>query len=1177
MTLSLLQEQITASGSILGKTGMRQTKPRQNYAMNIPVDKTDGVTNDTIVGHPTIEFHKHSSLLNRIWQSISHRWLALFLTEHLFRRTNDPWSYQDALVYSFQMMAPCGSCRYDFLTTLVGYCLKFPTHESIALQQQKLQSIWHDPSTFLTYGQNCLSQLCADDKVNIICSCFQELLTEFSKSQKRISYNRDCTQHRRWCMVRTYTFHFWLDSSLNHDIKASVLEKLTGTSSTKKRKVDSQRWSSEVPHSPVAIPDSMTPQQQPGPSLGVTCTGFTSIISSRRNVPESALEPPVHRACHASDVSVPPISDFHNLEWKKVRLITQTEMDQFVKSYLLIHRNDGVDVLSYLSPLEVYSANHLHDLLHCRLSGLSPYYPKEMTGPVVLHIRDGADCFIDRISKSFHIAREPSTIFQEHVSKLPSLDSITTLCKALVSHGRVDNKRGCGQYRINLGNGGQNWRGGSPCKLHGMRFQKELEKDAGVDPTEILKSIGQIAEFCWYVAVSLQDAAFDHPIAPDKRRKRLYASHLNEYLHMHDEVGFEDLTIVVSSLHPMIHNVVTPHKDVMNDTVAGYTRTVAFNMVMTSDYKEPRSIIHFQLICNFRKVIGHHLLPFYKYLTPVTKHAQQYLQKWQKSMQLLFAGKTEEIPSICNRWSFFLDDNLEYETITISHADKHKQTITSEYLLTEVGISRTLSLSMFINPIMKLQPYMKFDQTIEVAFACSYLANPFWFDWAMSAVIRRLQDPRDTYKIGLHPFYDWCENTTAIFGTWQGGPYNRWSPCGGRETIIEQFGAHPNASEEERKEGEIRLSKVITLLYMHIEWINSLAGMGENDQSRATSLDTIRSQCDHVVQEIRKIVPCQFGHFRLGIMTTILSGCGLLKEGRHLRNLMYPMKGAASYKHLLRPDADHMSTQHGRALGNNEANVSIANDGNGFIEEEQHDIFMQYLSSELGFQNYCRDQIECILCESHPMRSLNCRDWFRKGIAVYDCNDRGEYFQRDYGKNTAWVKLQPPEKYELAFVGKPSISYIPFDPGLSCYASNWGTELRSSSATSVRFKGRNTKTSAQQLVYTNNHFNNDLFHHPSMKMADFYVGDVAKERHITSMFVLSDTDGAVSKDQCNDMDDYKCGKVLWKHLLTLQLTDGVSSGRPVAAGCYHMDLELNNGEEVTFFPGHLDKPFVDVV
>ena len=29
----------------------------------------------------------------------------------------------------------------------------------------------------------------------------------------------------------------------------------------------------------------------------------------------------------------------------------------------------------------------------------------------------------------------------------------------------------------------------------------------------------------------------------------------------------------------------------------------------------------------------------------------------------------------------------------------------------------------------------------------------------------------------------------------------------------------------------------------------------------------------------------------------------------------------------------------------------------------------------------------------------------------------------------------------------------------------------------------------------------------------------------------------------------------------------------VAAGCYHRDADLNS-EEVTFFPGHIDKPFV---
>ena len=83
VTLALLQEQVTDSPSILGKTGMRQSSPRSAYKMNIPLlDKNN--QHASVMMHPTMEFHKQSSLYNRIWISINHRWLALHFTEHLF-------------------------------------------------------------------------------------------------------------------------------------------------------------------------------------------------------------------------------------------------------------------------------------------------------------------------------------------------------------------------------------------------------------------------------------------------------------------------------------------------------------------------------------------------------------------------------------------------------------------------------------------------------------------------------------------------------------------------------------------------------------------------------------------------------------------------------------------------------------------------------------------------------------------------------------------------------------------------------------------------------------------------------------------------------------------------------------------------------------------------------------
>jgi len=77
VTLSLLQEQVTDLPSILGKTGMRHSGPRKTYPVNIPIEENNK-EHAKIVTHPNMEFHTQSSLLNRIWISVNHRWLAFF-------------------------------------------------------------------------------------------------------------------------------------------------------------------------------------------------------------------------------------------------------------------------------------------------------------------------------------------------------------------------------------------------------------------------------------------------------------------------------------------------------------------------------------------------------------------------------------------------------------------------------------------------------------------------------------------------------------------------------------------------------------------------------------------------------------------------------------------------------------------------------------------------------------------------------------------------------------------------------------------------------------------------------------------------------------------------------------------------------------------------------------------
>ena len=83
VTLALLQEQVNHSSSILGKTGMRHSSSSPRVANPVHIEMDSNHSTD-VISHPTIEFHTQSSLNSRIWLSISHRWMALYTTKHLF-------------------------------------------------------------------------------------------------------------------------------------------------------------------------------------------------------------------------------------------------------------------------------------------------------------------------------------------------------------------------------------------------------------------------------------------------------------------------------------------------------------------------------------------------------------------------------------------------------------------------------------------------------------------------------------------------------------------------------------------------------------------------------------------------------------------------------------------------------------------------------------------------------------------------------------------------------------------------------------------------------------------------------------------------------------------------------------------------------------------------------------
>lgn len=212
-----------------------------------------------------------------------------------------------------------------------------------------------------------------------------------------------------------------------------------------KRKVDHSRCLKKPP--PHSIPIQLQVQSKKQRMVGKTTS---------ENDYHTIASPPRQSTCEVNHISQKTSSNatkpqgstektsVKHTKWAGLRIVSGEELQEFVQSYLLIHRHDGMDILAELSPLEVYSANHLHDWKHSRLTGKAPYFPSGKIGPVRLHITAEADGFVDTYGKSFHVAREHSQYFKEHASHLPSLHQIQVLCQAIASHGCIDNKRAPG-------------------------------------------------------------------------------------------------------------------------------------------------------------------------------------------------------------------------------------------------------------------------------------------------------------------------------------------------------------------------------------------------------------------------------------------------------------------------------------------------------------------------------------------------------------------------------------------------------------------------------------------------------------------------------------------------------------------------------------------------------------
>ena len=651
ITLRLLQRTVVTSSGTFGSIGLQTSTKRKGNNDDIYFSTDTNNSEKHIVSNePTSRFHTTGGLLCRIWLAIQHRWIALQVVEMLFpSQLAQAKTEQESLAFTFQMHSSAGPTRFDFLDPLIGVCFRYHTTFIIDNHTSILQTVWSDPTSFVSFGNRLLQSTMENDRIRCIVETFNSLQSMIQKWKNKTIHQKT-DRESKWQMIRGYAFHFWLDRVKNQDIKTTVdrlCRKKSGSSNNKIRELTRRPTSQEdqtlIP-TPASKPPALSKETvavSTGTSVMDESTGYPegktvdggllSLLTTRqkrlhKTPPTSQLETQEEQQC--SHRRVPELlslnrSNVHmSFEWTSIRLATQSEITSRVSSHLLIHRDDGVTVIEELAPLEVYSADMLYKLRHSRQTSEQGRFPKSEVGSVYLSIGAEVPKFIDPSSRSFHVAREESSYFKEHGNLLPSMPKITTLCKAVLRYGKHDQTRSAQQFRVNIGCGGQHRPDGKPETLIGLQFQKTMVRDPDFNDEEVISTIGKLTEFTWSILKDMQVDANDGTLAPDKARQRQYASHLTKYLGTSGDVGFEDVTIVVGVLYPLMPSV-AEHVDCMNDSVAGYTRTGALNVVLSMGHDEDVILLHLQVICNFRRVIREYLLPFQYLLSSIVVHCNQ--------------------------------------------------------------------------------------------------------------------------------------------------------------------------------------------------------------------------------------------------------------------------------------------------------------------------------------------------------------------------------------------------------------------------------------------------------------------------------------------------------------------------------------------------------------------------
>ena len=202
------------------------------------------------------------------------------------------------------------------------------------------------------------------------------------------------------------------------------------------------------------------------------------------------------------------------------------------------------------------------------------------------------------------------------------------------------------------------------------------------------------------------------------------------------------------------------------------------------------------------------------------------------------------------------------------------------------------------------------------------------------------------------------------------------------------------------------LDNLWEVLLTFVEWIDSQQGKEKHSDLPIPYLkQEMECYCDFVKEALG--FDAGFGLFRLQVFMTLINGAGLTQDGRHRRQMFFPVEGTAAYNHLKAPSGDTMSSEQAESLFDSSADMLPAcNDSSrATIDPAFHDDAMQVMSKELGFLTYFRDTLECCSCQSMHSRRLCKKEWFTIGCPMYDLDGEGWTLVKAFGRYERWKVL----------------------------------------------------------------------------------------------------------------------------------------------------------------------------